>query len=396
MAKNTKKAASAPKRTTTPPPTPTPKPTAKPTPKPTAKPTATPTTRATATPTPKPTSTPTPKPKKGALAKGPSAKVTTKPKPNERKPSAVTFKHEENQAAFNKLNPAQQARYRNILANKGKAAANKFLGQASGAPVVMPGGKRVNEPTQPAAETPYAELPREQQVERAMESGGQAYENLVNRYMTSDPYQIQQRYEPGFTQEMDRARQNVLSQFERRNQEEFARQNLATQQSIVERGLDPNSEAAQALMRANTQRQDLARQEAQSAAEQAAYSVQQQGFGQAYQSGMMPYEQFQAINAPFMAGVGAQYTQEEAQRQRAFEAQQAERTRQAQLQAARIGRSGGGGNAAPDPFAAFNQHVAAQIMQNQGPSAPRPNVGASVVQGITTGATAGLTQNLRR
>jgi hypothetical protein len=343
---------------------------------------------------PKPTPKPTPEPKKGALAKGPSAKVTTKPKPNERKPSAVTFRHEENQAAFNQLNPAQQARYRKILANKGKAEANKFLGQASGAPVVMPGGRRVNEPTQPAAETPYADLPREKQVERAMESGGQAYENLVNRYMTSDPYQMQQRYEPGFTQEMDRARQNVLSQFERRNQEEFARQNLATQQSIVERGLDPNSEAAQALMRANTQRQDLARQEAQSAAEQAAYSVQQQGFGQAYQSGMMPYEQFQAINAPFMAGVGAQYTQEEAQRQRAFEAQQAERTRQAQLQAARIGRSGGG--AAPDPYAAFNQYVAGQTMQNYQPAQPKPNIGASVVQGVTAGATSGITQGLRR
>jgi hypothetical protein len=36
------------------------------------------------------------------------------------------------------------------------------------------------------------------------------------------------------------------------------------------------------------------------------------------------------------------------------------------------------------------------MMQNYGPSAPRPNVGANVVQGITTGATAGITQNLRR
>lgn len=243
--------------------------------------------------------------------------------------------------------------------------------------------------------TPYGDLPREQQVERAMEAGGQAYENLVNRYMTSDPYQMQQRYETAFAQEMERARQNVLSQFERRNQEEFARQNLATQQSIVERGLDPNSEAAQALMRANTQRQDLARQEAQSAAEQAAYSAQQQGFSQAYQTGMMPYEQFQAINAPFMAGVGAQYTQEQAQQQRTFEAQQAELTRQAQLQAARIGRGGGGG-AAPDPYAAFNQYVAAQTMQNYQPSTPKPNLGASAVQGFTAGATAGITQNLRR
>lgn len=117
-------------------------------------------------------------------------------------------------------------------------------------------------------------------------------------------------FQPGdFTGQMEKARQTVMGQFERRTQEEFGRQNLATQQAIVERGLDPNSEAAQALMRANTQRQDLARQEAMSAAEQAAQGVQAQAYGQAAQTWGMPFQAMQAY-MPFYQGQMGQISQQ--------------------------------------------------------------------------------------
>jgi PAX-interacting protein 1 len=117
-------------------------------------------------------------------------------------------------------------------------------------------------------------------------------------------------FQPGdFTGQMEKARQTVMGQFERRTQEEFGRQNLATQQAIVERGLDPNSEAAQALMKANTQRQDLARQEAMSAAEQAAQGVQAQAYGQAAQTWGMPFQAMQAY-MPFYQGQMGQISQQ--------------------------------------------------------------------------------------
>jgi hypothetical protein len=100
---------------------------------------------------------------------------------------------------------------------------------------------------------------------------------------------------------MEAARKQVMDTFQRRTQEEFGRQDLATQQAIVERGLDPNSEAAQALMRANTQRQDLARQEAMSAAEQAAQGVQAQAYGQQVQTYQMPFQNMGAF-MPFYQG----------------------------------------------------------------------------------------------
>lgn len=201
----------------------------------------------------------------------------------------------------------------------------------------------------PAPGTPTETAPptMEDLGDQPVRAGGEAYEKVTEDFENFDPYAMQQKYQMGFTQEMDRARQNVLSQFERRNAEQFGRERQSTQQAIAERGLDPNSPAAQAMVRDLNDREDRARQEAANAAEQAAYGVQEQAYKQSYQTAMSPAEYFQAIQSPYVAGLQGQYGSEqqvfaatEAEKQRKFEAQQEKLRRQQQE---RLARSGGGG-----------------------------------------------------
>jgi|694.fasta_scaffold20549_8 hypothetical protein len=191
-------------------------------------------------------------------------------------------------------------------------------------------------PTQPSTTLPP---PLGENINRFTSAAGSAYENLVNRFNTSDPYQMQAQYNPVFTAEMERQRNRVMSEFERRNAEEFQRQNESTQLQIAERGLDPNSPAAQAIMKANTQRQDLMRQEALSAAEGIALQAQAQFANQAAQFGNMPYEQFQAIQAPLMAGVQGYYTGQESTAQREFQRGERVGTQQYQAEQSAIDRA---------------------------------------------------------
>lgn len=308
----------------------------------------------------------------GALATDP--KKTEPPK----------FKYEENQAAYGGLNERQQSRYNAILRNKGRAAANKFLQTASGGQVVMPGGKRMGEAVQ-AGPTP------ESVTEQGFMGAGEMYQGMLDRFQGSDPYQMGQMYQPAFGQEMDRYRQNVMDQFNRRNAEEFQRQDLATQQQIAERGLDPNSPAAQALMKANTQRQDLARQEAMSAAETGAYGIQEQAFGQAYKTAMAPYEQFGVLQQPYIAGIQAQYTAQENQLQRQFDEAMRRGDRASAERIARMSRSGGGGGQAGPSL--YERMEAANLGQGAGQQQPNPWAGAAsgFAQGVGAGIARGLT-----
>lgn len=240
----------------------------------------------------------------------------------------------------------------------------------------------------PAAPTP------ESVTQEGFMGAGEAYQDITQQFRDFDPMQMQQQYEQVYSQEMDRARQNVMGQFERRNAEEFARQQEDVQRQIVERGLDPNSPAAQGLYKQLNVRQDLARQEALSAAEQAAQGIQQQMFGQAGQTAMMPFEQWQAIQQPYIAGIGAQYSQQQLTQQQQFEAQQARLNRQAQERIARMSRGGGGGGGGGmDPF---QQYLYQDMMNRYGPQQQQPNPIASGIGGLTQGVGAGLTAGLMR
>ena len=323
--------------------------------------------------------------KKGALTKDPKKRATPTPPPPAKNTEAPKFKYEENKAAYGGLNQKQQARYNTILANKGRAAANKFLQTASGGQVVMPGGKRVG----PAAsEGPAASTP-ESVTEEGFMGAGDVYTGLVEDLGNFDPRVAQGQYEQTFSQEMDRARQNVMGQFERRNAEEFGRQQEDVQRQIAERGLDPNSPAAQGLYKQLNVRQDLARQEAMSAAEQAAQGVNQQMFNQFYQSSMMKPEMWQAYQAPYVAGIGAQYGQQQQQQQQDWQARENQLDRQQQRWMLRNtprggGGGGGGGQPALTPYEILERQRLLQGNQ------PQPNPWAAAAGSFAGSFGAGL------
>jgi len=221
---------------------------------------------------------------------------------------------------------------------------------------------------------------QEQIVDRGFRQGADAYGNIIGQFQQFDPYQVQSKYQQGFTDEMNRARNSLMNQFERRNAEQFQREQLATQQQIAERGLDPNSPAAQALVRDLNDRQDRARQEAMNAAEQQAYGVQQQAYGQATGLAMMPYEQWSAIQAPYAAGVGNQYAQQQLQQQFGYEQQLAAQKQKYALELQRrAGANGGDPNAAAE--AAWANYQMGQYRQQQ----PGQNSSNSFAQGVQQG-----------
>jgi hypothetical protein len=229
-------------------------------------------------------------------------------------------------------------------------------------------------PTTPAPPTP------EELAEQPLRQGAEAYTDITDQFKEFDPYQMEQKYEMGFTQEMDRARQNVLSQFERRNAEQFGRERQSTQQAIAERGLDPNSPAAQAMVRDLNDREDRARQEAANAAEQAAYGVNEQAFGQAYKTAMSPAEYFQAIQSPYVAGLQGQFASEQEKQRFEYEKQLAE---QKFRQAQKLQRSGGGGGGASSADQALANYIMGGYQQ-QG-TQPQQSAGQSFGQGVAQG-----------
>lgn len=234
--------------------------------------------------------------------------------------------------------------------------------------------------------------PTQQELtEQGFRGSADLYNQMMQRFQGFDPMQAQQQYEPVYSQEMERARQNVMSQFERRNAEEFERQNIDVQRQIAERGLDPNSPAAQALMKQNTQRQDLARQEAMSAAEQAASGLQQQMYGQAMETSQMPYNIYGQTFAPaYMTGIGAQYQQQQLTQQQQWQARQAQLDRQAQERIARLSRSGG--PVGPTPY----EQMEINALQ-QGYNQPaQQNPWATAAQGAAAGFAQGVGAGLMR
>jgi hypothetical protein len=330
--------------------------------------------------------------KRGALAKDPPIKTTpvlrgearreaqakargeTPPPKKEARQEGVPTRAD-NKALYDAMTPEQQARYRKIRGNKGVKEANTYLNK------IAPKPPQGNEPPP---------ITPEQITEEGFIGAGEAYQGVVDRFQEFDPYQMQQQYEPGFQQEMDRARQNVMEQFERRNQRQFEQQRTSLQQQIAERGLDPASPAAQELMRQQNEREDMAKQEAMSAAEQAAYSVQQQGFGQAGQLAMMPYEQWQAIQQPYIAGIGAQYGQQQQEQQQDWQARQAELDRRNQRWMLRNQPRGGGGGGGGQQGPNLYERMEAEALGRGYNQGQQVNPGASLVQGIAAGVGQGI------
>lgn len=268
---------------------------------------------------------------------------------------------------------------------------NKMSGQAKAPTKDMSKGK--GQPQQTGSQQPTTQ----DVAETGFRGASDLYGQMQQQFQGFNPYQVQSQYNPVFSQEMERARQNVMSQFDRRNAEEFQRQDLATQQQIAERGLDPNSPAAQALMKQNTQRQDLARQEAMSSAEQAAMGVQQQMYGQAMSTATMPYEIFGSAFAPtYMAGVGQAYGQQNAQQAQEYAKELAALQNKYRLSEIKATPRGGGGGGGGGPQLTPYQQMEINSLNTGYNQGQQPNPMAQGIQGFVSGATGHVTNRLNQ
>jgi hypothetical protein len=235
--------------------------------------------------------------------------------------------------------------------------------------------------------------PPPSQEERVAQAGGDVFEQMSGYAKQFDPRTFQSQYEPVYSQEMERARQNVLGQFERRNVEEFGRQTQELERSIAERGLDPAGEAARALRKQVTERQDLARQEALSAAENAAQGVQQQMYGQATGTALLPQQIASGFLDPYMQSQQQQFAGQQGDLAFEREKQLAAQRQKYNLQTiAKTPRGGGGGGQQPDYY---GQYLLGTLGQGYNQT-PQINPYAAAAQGIAGGFGQTFGQNLGR
>jgi hypothetical protein len=331
----------------------------------------------------------------GALAKDPTpapqanqSAQQAQGNANTQKVDDTKFKYKENEEAYAGLTPEQQARYRRILANKDRTRANEYLAKVSGKPVIMPGQKPT--PAAAAAAAPVeaqaAQPTPESVTEQGFMGAADAYGGMLERFQG-------EQYQPNFEQEMQRSRENIMNQFERRNAQAFAQQRQDFDTAMANKGIAPGGEQYNRELKALTDRQDMARQEAMSAAEQSAYGVQAQQFGQANTMAMRPYEQFGVLLQPYLAGVGAQYNQQAAEQQQGYAKELAalqNKYNLQQIKATPRGGGGGGGGGGGNPYAALDQYIAQQMMGGYGQQPQTPNPVASGVQGFVTNFGQGL------
>jgi hypothetical protein len=282
--------------------------------------------------------------RKGALTKD--------PKNNNKKTSSVPTRAE-NRAIFDTLSPAQQAEYSRIRASQGGQKALEFLKGA---------GQQSVATTTPVGVT-----------EQGFMGAGQAYQDMLQRFGG-------EQYQPQFEQEMERARQNVMNQFERRNNQAFAQQRQDFETTMANKGVAPGSQQYQLELKSLNDRQDMARQEAMGAAEQAAYSVQNQQFGQAGQLAMRPYEQWNVLQQPYATGITSQYQMQAGAQAQEYAKELAALENKYKLQQIRATPRGGGGGAQIDPYTQMEIDSL-----RTGYPGKQPNPNAQFVTGVVQG-----------
>jgi len=239
-------------------------------------------------------------------------------------------------------------------------------------------------PTGAEFATPFNQQSPEQQVGNVNTEVGESAMGYLQ--------QLQQQggFNPGEYQDVyNQAYQNVMGQFELQNRDAFNQQSQQIEQAIAERGIDPTGRQAQNLRDQMFKQQDQARQQSMYQAENMGRQLQQQRFEQDLTKYQVPSQMLGALQGYF----GGQLGSVEAQRQRDFEAQQAELQRQASKDVARIG---GGGGGKTDPFALMEAEYKYKrdllfdqaALSGQGNKAPSQwNAAAS---GFATGIGAGI------
>jgi hypothetical protein len=233
-----------------------------------------------------------------------------------------------------------------------------------------------------AAPAPDATGATQEQTAQGMSED--LYRQYADYARNFNPQTFQQQYEPQFNEQMNKAYEATMGQFNLRNERAFAQQKEALDQEAANKGWSPSGELYQRRSREMMDAQNQARQEAQNAAWQQAQGVQQQGYQQATGAALLPGQVMEPYMFPYQAGMAQQYAMQTLGQQQQFEARQNALTRAAQERVARMSR-GGGGTQQPN---VFEQYQDQQTMARYAPEGPRTNPWATGAQAFTEGASA--------
>ena len=228
---------------------------------------------------------------------------------------------------------------------------------------------------QAGGQVPIQEQSPQQQLQTTSGTSADIFQRMGGYAQQFDPATMQSQYDPIYSQEMERARQNVMGQFERQMGPEFQRQQEQFQQMAAERGLDPNSVAYKTQLQQLNERQDAARQQAMSGAESAAQGVQSQMYQQATGLSLLPGQ----IAGQFMTPYEYQQKMLQLQAQQKYESEEARRERESRERIARIGASSG--SQAPSTY---DRWIAGQI-EGGYDQTPQPNPWATGIGGFVGG-----------
>lgn len=190
--------------------------------------------------------------------------------------------------------------------------------------------------------------------------------------------------EQGYVQALEQAQASVMDQFNRQMDPQFARQSQDFQQQMISQGIDPNSDAYKLQYEAMQRAQNDARLSAQSQAYQLGMQSQQQGFGQYMQGLQYPLQVAQTMQPGWQIPYLSQQ-----------EAIQAEKNRQAQLQAQRMS-SGASVQAAQIQAQAQRDATNAALIQQYGNPQQGTSTGNQFVGGFVGGLGAGIGSGLTR
>jgi len=235
--------------------------------------------------------------------------------------------------------------------------------------------RRLRGRLQAGGQVPVQEQSPQEQLQTTAGTSADIFQRMAGYAQGFDPANMQSQYDPIYSQEMERARQNVMGQFERQMAPEFQRQQEQFQQMAAERGLDPNSVAYKTQLQHRNERQDAARQQAMSSAEQAAQGVQSQMYQQATGLSLLPGQ----IAGQYMTPYEYQQKMLQLQSQQKYESEEARRERESRERIARIGASSG--SQAPS---LYDRWIAGQI-EGGYDQTPQPNPWAGVIGGFAGG-----------
>jgi hypothetical protein len=210
--------------------------------------------------------------------------------------------------------------------------------------------------------------------------GEDLYKQYADYARSFNPQTFQQQYEPQFNEQMNKAYEATMNQFNLRNERAFAQQKEALDQEAANKGWSPSGELYQRRFREMQDAQNQARQEAQNQAWQQAQGVQQQGFQQATGTALLPAQIMEPAMFPYQAGMAQQYNMQTLGQQQQFEARQNALNRAAQERVARMSRGGGGGD---NSMNAFDQYMMEQTAGRYAPQGPQVN---PVATGLQSGA----------